>query len=999
MAVKQKIRIVLPVFAAALILLNMDASAQNRPPLDYDFSSATAKINEWVDSGYYPGAAFIVAKDNRIIYEKYFASYQPGTVAYIASAGKWLAAATIAAVVDDGRLSWDDKVKKWLPEFTDVKGEATLRRLLSHTAGYPDYQPAGRHPDDYQFLRESVAHIVDLPADTLPGTLFHYGGLAMQVAGRMAELASGKIWETLFHDKIARPLQMNNTHFTPVDPTPGHNPMLGGGARTSLRDYARFLQMISDDGVFEGRRILSEKSIHAMQADQVLSARVNAGEYVAHARGRSGTDIYGLGEWREEVDEKGNATMISSPGWAGAYPWIDKTNHVYGFFLARVNVEKANAHGFSAFYASPVLPMLVRKAISAGEAASLKGVTATGEAARLGEAIPVKAYGFDPQDIRLLDGPFKDNMVRDQRWLLSLENNRLLHSFRVNAGIRSDARALGGWEALDMELRGHSTGHILSALAHMYASTGDTIFKNKADSLVLVLAEVQKVLNQDGYLSAFPQYFIDRCIAGQYVWAPWYTLHKIMAGLLDMYEYAGNRQALQIAEGMAAWAYKKLNLLKPEQITVMLRNEFGGMNEAFYNLYAITGKKEHLRLAELFYHRSSMEPLAMGEDKLNGVHANTTIPKVIGEARGYELTGNKKDSAIAAFFWQTVIDHHTYATGGNSDKEHFNKPDSLAGHLTEYTSESCNTYNMLKLTRHLFCWTAGVKYADYYEQALYNHILGSQDPETGMFCYFMPAKAGVFKLYSTHDHSFWCCMGTGSENHAKYGESIYFHDDKGIYVNLFIPSELHWKEKGITLRQETAYPEEATTHLTIRSDSAIRMPLYIRYPSWATSGASVKVNGRKMRVKQVPGSYIILDRIWKKGDRIEITYPMSLRLIATPDNPAVAAIAYGPIVLAAPEGTEGMRAPEPYADTTHPYAYYTYDYHIPDDIIHTIDTHGGKVTDWLTPVKGEPLTFTTGNTPGGKAITLIPFYKVHHQRYVVYWELKGRAAGNAATKQ
>lgn len=328
----------------------------------YDFSTIENKIQHWVDSGYYTGASIIIAKDNKIIYQHYFGNYTPATMAYIASAGKWLAAATIAAVVDEGKLSWDDPVKKWLPEFTDVKGAATLRQLLSHTAGYPDYQPKGQRPDNYQTLKEAVAQIVPLPADTLPGTKFKYGGLAMQVAGRMAELATGKDWETIFQEKIARPLHMTLTHFTPVDETPGHNPMIGGGARAGLQDYANFLSMILNNGMFRGKRILSANAIAEMQADQVGKAIVNAGEYVERSRASTRKDIYGLGEWREEVNAAGEATLISSPSWAGAYPWIDKTNKVYGFFLTRVASMK---NGFSPFYASPVLPMMVREVLTA----------------------------------------------------------------------------------------------------------------------------------------------------------------------------------------------------------------------------------------------------------------------------------------------------------------------------------------------------------------------------------------------------------------------------------------------------------------------------------------------------------------------------------------------------------------------------------------------------------------------------------------------------------
>lgn len=341
-------------------LLTISCIAKNKRVNNYDFSLVNKKIQAWIDSGYYHGAGLFIARNNRVILNKFYGNYTADTVIYIASSGKWLAAATIAAIVDEGKLSWDDPVKKWLPEFNDVKGNATLRQLLSHTAGFPDYQPQGRHRDDYQTLKESVANIVGLPADTIPGTKFSYGGLAMQVAGRMAELATGKDWETLFQEKIARPIGMKNTHFTPVHPGDGHSPMLGGGARTTLNDYASFLKMIFNNGVFSGKQILTGKSIREMQSDQIGIAKFKSPEYVEHVRAEMHHGIYGLGEWREELDSTGNAILISSPSWSGAYPWIDKTTNTYGFFIAHVDVNRANQDGFSSFYNSPVLPTLVR---------------------------------------------------------------------------------------------------------------------------------------------------------------------------------------------------------------------------------------------------------------------------------------------------------------------------------------------------------------------------------------------------------------------------------------------------------------------------------------------------------------------------------------------------------------------------------------------------------------------------------------------------------------
>ncbi|HTE10153.1 MAG TPA: serine hydrolase domain-containing protein [Chitinophagaceae bacterium] len=326
----------------------------------YDFSSVQQKIQGWVDSGFYAGASIFIAKDNKVVYKAYFGNYQPQTIVFIASAGKWLAAATIAAVVDEGKLNWNDKVKKWLPAFTDTKGEATLAQLLSHTAGYPDYQPKGRPTDMYQTVKESVAHIVDLPADTLPGTKFKYGGLAMQVAGRMAELATGKDWESLFQQKIAVPLGMHSTHFTPVDSAGGHAPMLGGGARSTLQDYGNFLSMIFNNGAFKGKRILSVKAIKAMQANHIGGAKVNKGEFVENVSRSFKKDIYGLGEWREETGNNGQAILISSPSWAGAYPWIDKKNHIYGFFLTHVIPSRKR---FNSFLSSPVLAMMTRAVV------------------------------------------------------------------------------------------------------------------------------------------------------------------------------------------------------------------------------------------------------------------------------------------------------------------------------------------------------------------------------------------------------------------------------------------------------------------------------------------------------------------------------------------------------------------------------------------------------------------------------------------------------------
>lgn len=612
---------------------------------------------------------------------------------------------------------------------------------------------------------------------------------------------------------------------------------------------------------------------------------------------------------------------------------------------------------------------------------------------KLNETAPMKAYAFDMQDVKLLNSRFKENMERESEWILSIDVKRLLHSFRTNAGVYSGLEGgydtvekLAGWESMDCELRGHTTGHILSGLAMLYGSTGNETYKLKADSLVKGLAEVQEALNQNGYLSAFPQNLIDRNIAGQRVWAPWYTLHKLYSGLTDQYLYCDNQQALEVVEKMAMWAYDRLSKITPDQRKVMIRNEFGGMNDSFYTLYQIAGKAEYKWLAEFFYHEETIDPLISAEDNLDKKHANTFIPKLIGLARAYEIGEPEQNKTIAGFFWNTVVDHHSFCTGSNSDKEKFFKPDHQHEHLTGYTGESCNVYNMLKLTRHLFCMDADVKLADYYEKALYNHILGQQDPESVMVAYFLPMLPGAHKVYSTRDSSFWCCVGTGFENQAKYGEAIYYHKDDELFVNLFIASELNWKEKGVTVLQETKFPHESTSSFTLKTNQAQKLTINIRYPSWTTAGASVKINGKKFRVNQKPGSYIALERTWKTGDNIEINFPMELNVNPS-DNPDIVSISYGPIVLAAKMGTEGMEKPAPYSNPKLHNDYYTYDFDVPANLSNVLGVKGKPVKEWLKPFDGKLLTFKTYNATDDKSYTFIPLYDLHRERYIVYWNL------------
>ncbi len=601
--------------------------------------------------------------------------------------------------------------------------------------------------------------------------------------------------------------------------------------------------------------------------------------------------------------------------------------------------------------------------------------------------VPMKAQCFDLKDVRLLPGRVHDNLSRDSAWMASISVGCLLHSFRNNSGVfagveggYASVRKLGGWESLDCDLRGHTTGHLLSAYALMTAATGDDLFKLKGDSLVAGLAEVQEALGADGYLSAYPEELINRNLRGKSVWAPWYTLHKIMSGLIDQYLYNDNSQALEVATKMGNWAYKKLINQPEETRRLMLRNEFGGMNEAFYNLYSVTGDLRFKELAEYFYHNDVIDPLKAGDTDFGTKHTNTFIPKVIAEARNYELTGNAESKAVADLFWDQMTGRHSFVTGSSSQKEHFFDPDKMSEFINGYTGETCCAYNMLKLTRHLFCWDASPAAAEYYERALYNHILAQQDPESGMVCYFLPLLSGAYKVYSTPEQSFWCCVGSGFESHAKYAESIYFHNEDEVLVNLFIPSQLNWEEKEFALHQLTEFPSSEEVEFVIDDAPKDVLKLSLRYPSWSGRPV-VKVNGKAMAYKASPASYITLSRKWKKGDKVTVTYPMSLRVEKVRDKDKRGALMYGPVVLAGNLGTEGMKAPAPFSDPTVRNDYYTYDYNIPANL----PTH--LSLDPSNPAKsikkaGDGLNFVT---PSGVAIA--PLYDTHRTRYVVYWDL------------
>ena len=592
------------------------------------------------------------------------------------------------------------------------------------------------------------------------------------------------------------------------------------------------------------------------------------------------------------------------------------------------------------------------------------------------EKVSWKVIPFPMTQVRLGDGPFKQAMEADRRYLLSLPPDRLLHTFRITAGLPSSAQPLGGWEAPDCELRGHyAGGHYLSAAALMYASCGDEDLKRNASLVVAELGKCQAAM-KSGYLSAFPVEFFDRLREREQVWAPFYTIHKIMAGLLEMYVHCGNEQALEIAQKMAGWVDLYTEALSYEHRQRVLGTEYGGMGETLCNLYAITGKQDYLQIAHRFDKKQFFDPLAAHRDELKGLHVNTHIPQVIAAARCYELTGETRYRDIAEYFWHEVVSERSYCTGGTSNRESWNTdPGKLSTELGPDTTECCCAYNMMKLTRHLFGWSADARLMDYYERTLFNHRLGTINPEDGTMMYYLPLASGYWKTFGKPLDAFWCCTGTGSEEYAKLGDTIYFHDDDSLYVNLYIDSQLEWREKGLRFKQETRFPEEKGTNLTIAANHPVQLTINLRVPYWA-GGGNVKINGEPLPAFSSPGSYLTLNRTWKTGDKMELSLPMTLHIDPMPDDPTIQAVMYGPLVLAGrfepvtkemsfvgygPKSGKEITVPDIVADAAHP-------------------------TAWIEPDPREALTFRAAGQ--AQTFPMIPLNKIIHEHYAVYWKVK-----------
>ena len=585
--------------------------------------------------------------------------------------------------------------------------------------------------------------------------------------------------------------------------------------------------------------------------------------------------------------------------------------------------------------------------------------------------------------VRLSPGIFREQEEINARYLDSLTVDRLLHSFRITAGISSSATPYKGWEDPTCELRGHfAGGHFLSAVALSSASSGNTVLKARGDELVAGLAVCQKKLGTR-YLSAYPTDLFEHLAQGKPVWAPFYTYHKIMAGMLDMYLHAGNTDALQIAEGMGQWAQEFMSGFSADQRQRMLRTEYGGMNEVLANLAAVTRNERYIDVAHLFEQPGFLDPLAERRDELQGLHANTHVPKIIGAARMYEVTGDRRYRAIAEYFLEEVLTARNYAIGNTSLDEFWKTPASqLEGTLAWKNAECCVAYNLMRLQRHVFSWTADARWIDEYERALFNCRLGTQNAQ-GLKQYFFPLAAGYWRAYNSPEESFWCCTGTGAEEFAKFADSIYFHRGSEIYVNQFISSTLDWKDEGLAIEQVTQFPREQGTTLKIRSARPAQRTIHVRIPRWTTEDAHVKINGRPLDATADPGSYLALRKVWQDGDIISISLPMQLRQEPLPGDGSVSAALYGPLVLAANLGTGPSDEPNRiiHCGDTSPK-----NLPAPSPLPRVAAVPDANTKEWIQVEYPTELQFTAAGQDA--RYQLMPMYQINEQRYSVYWQME-----------
>ena len=600
---------------------------------------------------------------------------------------------------------------------------------------------------------------------------------------------------------------------------------------------------------------------------------------------------------------------------------------------------------------------------------------------------------FPIGDVTLLDGPLKQARDLNIQTLLQYDCDRLLAPYRKEAGLTPKAKTYPNWDGLD----GHVGGHYLTAMA-LNAATGDEECRQRMEYMISELEECAEAYNRNhpewgkGYVGGFPGSAklwstFKKGDFGTYFgsWAPFYNLHKMYAGLRDAWLYCGNEKAKSLFLGFCDWTIDLTAGLSDEQMEHMLGNEHGGMNEVLADAYAITKDEKYLECAKRFSHKRLFTPMSQRQDCLDNMHANTQVPKVIGFERISELSGNEIYHTASAYFWDVVTGRRSLAFGGNSRREHFPSNDACTDFINDIDGpESCNTNNMLKLTENLHRRNPEARFADYYELATFNHILSTQHPEHGGYVYFTPARPRHYRNYSAPNEAMWCCVGTGMENHGKYGQFIYSKKGDALYVNLFVASELNWKEKGVKLRQETSFPYSESSKITLTEGKG-KFTMLVRYPGWVKPGEfSVTVNGEQVPLISGPSSYVAIDRKWKKNDVIELTFPMHNSVKYLPNVPQYIALMHGPIMLGMKTGTEDMA--HLIADDSRFGQYASGKKLSTDQAPILINNDIESIANQLQPIPGKPLHFTlTTRMENPIHNELQPFFEIHDSRYMMYW--------------
>lgn len=594
-----------------------------------------------------------------------------------------------------------------------------------------------------------------------------------------------------------------------------------------------------------------------------------------------------------------------------------------------------------------------------------------------------------PWNVRLLPGPYLEAMEVNARYLLSLDPERLLHPFYVAAGLPTEKEPYGGWERFT--IAGHSLGHYLTACCWQYASSGDDRFRERIASILSELRRCQAA-RSDGYVGGVPE--SDR-VWGEIrrgeirsqgfdlngIWVPWYNLHKLFQGLIDAAELCGQPLALEILTGLADWACDVTAGLDDDQWQRMLACEHGGMNDVLAHAYELTGCERWLALARKFDHRAVMDPLERDEDALPGLHGNTQIPKILGAARLFRITGEERYRKIAENFFRQAVLGHAYAIGGVTSGEYFGPTGQLSTRLTMSTAETCKTYNLIRLAHAISAWRPESWFDDYVERALWNHILGSQDRETGMFCYFVSLHPGHFNTFSTPEDSFWCCVGTGMENHARYGESLFRHVGDRLQVCQYIPAVFEWEDAGLVLRLESEFPEAGRARLIVVEGGPVRRTVELRCPDWVQGCVEARCGDQRWQAG--PGGWLAVDRTWTSGDALEVDLPMGLRWLATPDDPDCGAVAFGPVVLAGDLGSEGIEPPAPFSSLQSSY------FGVPVPAVPVLVANGRPLEDWIE--RCGPCEFQTKGVGRPHDVRLRPFFQIGRNRYSVYWRLLDEA--------